>query len=117
MAPSVSNYIVLYSSMNALRASILLYRYGPFYIANRFFLMQSTLKGVKIHYLTDPGGLDGSNTIQLGGAYSTHLCGPTPACLVLGNIPAVAPQVLQPLPRFTSTSEQALDMNNWRIHP
>ena len=25
--------------MNALRASILLYRYGPFYIANRFFLM------------------------------------------------------------------------------
>ena len=25
--------------MNALRASILLYRYGPFYIANWFFLM------------------------------------------------------------------------------
>ena len=25
--------------MNALRASILLYRYGPFYIANQFFLM------------------------------------------------------------------------------
>ena len=39
LAPSVSNYIVLYSSMNALRASILLYRYGPFYIANWFFLM------------------------------------------------------------------------------
>ena len=28
--------------MNALRASILLYRYGPFYIANRFFLMRTT---------------------------------------------------------------------------
>ena len=28
--------------MNALRASILLYRYGPFYIANRFFLMYLT---------------------------------------------------------------------------
>ena len=28
--------------MNALRASILLYRYGPFYIANRFFLMLVT---------------------------------------------------------------------------
>ena len=26
--------------MNALRASILLYRYGPFYIANQFFLMK-----------------------------------------------------------------------------
>lgn len=79
--------------------------------------LQSTLKGVKIHYLADPGGLDGTNTIELSGAYSTHLRGPTPAHLVPGNIPAVAPQVLQPLPRFTSASEQALDMNNWRIHP
>ena len=34
--------------MNALRAPILLYRYGPFYIANQFFLM-SLRKALNMH--------------------------------------------------------------------
>ncbi|KIM56229.1 hypothetical protein SCLCIDRAFT_29768 [Scleroderma citrinum Foug A] len=60
--------------------------------------LQSTLKGVKIHYLADPGGLDGTNTIELGGAYSMHLRGPTrareyPSCCTSGI--AAAPSVHQ----------------------
>ena len=80
--------------------------------------LQSTLKGIKVHYLAHPRGLDGSDAMRLGGAYSPHLWGPTPAGLVPGNVAAVAPQVpLQPLPRFTKASERALNMNNWRIQP
>ncbi|KIM54425.1 hypothetical protein SCLCIDRAFT_136861 [Scleroderma citrinum Foug A] len=80
--------------------------------------LQSTLKGIKVHYLAHPRGLDGSDAMRLGGAYSPHLRGPTPAGLVPGNVAAVAPQVpLQPLPRFTKASERALNMNNWRIQP
>jgi len=80
--------------------------------------LQSTLKGIKVHYLAHPRGLDGSDAMLLSGAYSPHLRGPTPAHLVPGNIIAVAPQVpLQPLPRFTRASVWALNMNNWRIHP
>lgn len=60
--------------------------------------LQSTLKGVKIYYLTDPGGLDGTNTIELGGAYSMHLWGSTrareyPSCCTSGI--AAAPSVHQ----------------------
>ena len=78
---------------------------------------QSTLKSVKVHYLADPAGLDGTDSIRLGGVYSPHLRGPTPAHLVPGNVPAVAPQVLQGLPRYTKASAMALEVNNWWIHP
>ena len=78
--------------------------------------LQSMLKGVKIHYLAHPRGLDGTDAIRLGGAYSLNLVGPTPARLVPENVVAVAPQVpLQQLPRFTKPSQGALNPNNWRV--
>ena len=78
---------------------------------------QSTLKSVKVHYQAHPGIMDGADAIRLGGIYSPHLWGPTPAHLVPVNIPAIAPQMLQELPRYTRESAMALNVNNWRVRP
>ena len=48
--------------------------------------LQSTLKGIKVHYLAHPRGLDGSDAMRLGGAYSLHLRGPTPVSEVSNNL-------------------------------
>ena len=78
--------------------------------------LESTLKSIKVYYLAHPC-LDGTQAIRLSGPYSQHLRGPTPARLVPENVAAVAPQVLLEPPRFTRVSQQALDMNNWRVSP
>ena len=78
--------------------------------------LESTLKSIKVYYLAHPC-LDGTQAIRLGGPYSQHLWGPTPAHLVPENVAAVAPRVLLEPPRFTRASQQALDTNNWRVSP
>ena len=79
--------------------------------------LQSTLKSVKIHYLADPRGHNGTDAMRLGGIYSPYLRGPTPANLVPGNVPAVAPLELEQLPRYTRPSVQAFNADNWRVQP
>ena len=54
--------------MNALRASILLYRYGPFYIANWFFLMHALCKWLVVWTIG-----------KQHRSITSCLCGPTPS--------------------------------------
>ncbi|KAL4077869.1 hypothetical protein J3A83DRAFT_4087534 [Scleroderma citrinum] len=75
---------------------------------------QSTVKAIKIHHIAN-WAFDVTHDIQLGGEYSPHLKGPTPAGLVPANIPAFVPLTLQQLPQFTQESQEVMDINNWRI--
>ena len=92
--------------MNALRASVLLYRYGPFYIANRFFLMMFSewlrLKSDKVEY--GQVEVDGFTWFSLAGV-ELHLwvCFPSNAAINLDRLPdgnSYASGVRNPRPVF-----------------
>ncbi|KIO10573.1 hypothetical protein M404DRAFT_129331 [Pisolithus tinctorius Marx 270] len=76
--------------------------------------LQSTIKGLKMHHISD-WTFDVTHQVQLGGYYSPHLQGPTPAGLVPANVPSFLPLGFQPLPRYTQESEEAMNLINWRV--
>lgn len=82
--------------------------------------LQSTLLSLKMHYIHHLNDMDVTNQLQLGGAFSTTLAGPTPQALVA----QVPPGVLDPPPVIpgagfvrpvhTRLSAMADDPNNYR---
>ncbi|KIM62642.1 hypothetical protein SCLCIDRAFT_24931 [Scleroderma citrinum Foug A] len=77
--------------------------------------LESTVKGLKLHYVSNQL-FDVTDDIQLGGAYSPRLQGPMPAGLVPPNVQAAVLLVpLQRLPVYTRRSDEAMDVNNWRV--
>ncbi|KAI6035321.1 hypothetical protein F5J12DRAFT_778789 [Pisolithus orientalis] len=76
---------------------------------------QSMVKSVKIHYISN-WEFNATQGIQLGGGYSHMLQGMTPVGLVPPEVPAAVPlHMPQRLPQFTKQSEEAMNMNNWRV--
>ena len=86
--------------------------------------LQSTLIGLKMHYIPHFEDMDVTNQLRLGrlgGEFSTTLRGPTPAALVF-DLPAGAliPVPLIPGPGFvrpvyTRPSDMADDPGNYRM--
>ncbi|KAG9313255.1 hypothetical protein JVU11DRAFT_6720 [Chiua virens] len=76
--------------------------------------LESTIKGLKAHHIPS-WELDVTEKIRLGGAYSPHLRGPTPANLVPDNVPSAIPDDIIPLPDFTKPSANAFNPACWRV--
>ena len=82
--------------------------------------LQSTLLGLKMHYIHHLNDMDVTNQLQLGGAFSTTLAGPTPQALVaqvppgLLNPPPVIPGAGFVRPVHTRPSAMADNPNNYR---
>ena len=83
--------------------------------------IQSTIRGLKMHFIHDLNEMDVTEQLRLGGAFSPALLGPTPAALV-ARVPA---GLLHPAPAIpgagfvrpvgTRASAMADDPLNWRI--
>jgi hypothetical protein len=81
--------------------------------------LESTVRGLMMHFIQFPVQ-DVTASIQLGGAFSTVLRGPTPLGLVNPVAAALAvPPVIPPLPFFvplhTRPSAAAMNPANWRM--
>jgi len=83
--------------------------------------LESTLINIKMHYIHHQNDMDVTDQLQLGGAFSTTLRGPTPAALV-AQVPAgiLNPVPVIPGPGFvrpahTRPSAAADDPNNYRM--
>ncbi|KAF8972292.1 hypothetical protein BDZ97DRAFT_1784071 [Flammula alnicola] len=82
--------------------------------------LQSTLLSLKMHYIHHLNDMDVTNQLQLGGAFSTTLAGPTPQALVsqvppgVLNPPPVIPGAGFVRPVHTRPSAMADDPNNYR---
>ena len=82
--------------------------------------IESTLVGLKMHYIPYSEDLDITDQLQLGGEFSTRLRGPTPSALV-ANVPTgvLIPAPVIPGPGFvrpvnTRPSINANNRNNYR---
>ncbi|KAH9039293.1 hypothetical protein EDB85DRAFT_1859853 [Lactarius pseudohatsudake] len=83
--------------------------------------LESTLSGLKMHYVHHLHDMDVTQQLQLGGAFSETLRGPTPVALV-DQVPA---GLLNPAPAIpgagfvrpvhTRPSAMADDLNNYRV--
>ncbi|KIM55152.1 hypothetical protein SCLCIDRAFT_135241 [Scleroderma citrinum Foug A] len=78
--------------------------------------LPTTTKGLKIHHIPD-WIYDITEDIQLGNTYYPELSGPAPANLVPPHVPAIIPHEMLALPNHTRNSEEARDVNNWRVAP
>jgi hypothetical protein len=83
--------------------------------------LQSTLLGLKMHFIHHLQDMDVTDQLQLGGVYSTTLAGPTPAALVAQvQVGILVPAPAIPGPGFvrpihTRESDMANDPNNYRM--
>jgi len=78
--------------------------------------LPTTVKGLKLHHIPD-WIYDITDDFQLGNIYYPELLGPAPVNLVPFHVPAVIPHVMGALPNHTRNSEEARDINSWRVAP
>lgn len=76
--------------------------------------LESTIKGLSLHHVSD-WVFNVTDEIQVGGAYSPRLRGPTPAGLVPPDVPAALPPLPWWPPLHTQQSEPAMNVANWRV--
>jgi hypothetical protein len=79
--------------------------------------LESTLLGLKMHYIYHLQDMDVTNQLQLGGAFSPALRGLTPTALVPARILVPGPVIPGPSfvrPVHTRPSAMANDPNNYR---
>ena len=76
--------------------------------------LESTMKGLSLHHISD-WVFNVMDEIQVGGAYSLRLQGPTLAGLISPNIPAASLPLPWRPPLHTRRSEPAMNVANWRV--